>query len=282
MVNIFDYENYRDYLRDYFKEKKENNSSFSFQVFSSKAGFNRTFIHAVISGTKNLGKSSIGQISQAIGHKKKEQEYFENLVGYNQSERLNVKNRYFENLKALRNTDKGFSEARLIKQDQFDFYSQWYHAVIRSIINQVEFRNDYEWLAKAVRPQIKPSEARKSVELLLRLGLINKTQNGYYKVIDQTITTGKETLSHAVLKFHEAMTIHGLSALRDLPKDKRFLTGLTLGISRKTYDMLCEKIQTFVSEALEMAESDEDSDGVYHINFNLFPVSRTELKRRSV
>jgi len=280
MVNIFDYENYRDYLAAYFKEKKAQNPHFSYQVFSSKAGFNRTFMHAVVTGSKNLGKASIGQISQAIGHTKKEQEYFENLVGYNQSEKLAVKNRYFDNLKTIRNTGKGFSEARLLRQDQFDFYSQWHHAAIRSIINQVDFKDNYEWLAKTVRPQIKPSEARKSVELLERLGLIRKSPSGYYRISDKTISTGKETQSHAVLKFHEAMATHALSAIRELPRDKRFLTGLTLGISRKTYESLCEKMQSFVSEALDMAKKDEDSDGVYHMNFHLFPISRTDLKRR--
>jgi len=60
MVNVFDYEDYHLYLRDYFNEKKKHNPGFSYNVFSQKAGLNRTFIHAVVSEKKNLGIFDFG------------------------------------------------------------------------------------------------------------------------------------------------------------------------------------------------------------------------------
>ncbi|MFH0921415.1 MAG: TIGR02147 family protein [Fibrobacterota bacterium] len=277
MISVFDYDDYRQYLAAYYTEKKKGNPSYSYKVFTDKAGFkDKSFIYAVIQGTKNLGKSSIFQVSQAIGHNKAENEYFENLVGFTQAKSLQEKNHYFERLKKAR----GAGKARLLRQDEYAYLSQWYHVVIRSLIHQFGFKDDYAWLAKNVHPSILPTQAKKSVALLERLGLVVKTSGGSYKVVDKSLTTGPEIQSHAALNFHTEMGKLALDAINSLPKDKRFLTGLTLGISRKSYDALCGKLQEFVAEALQLAEKDEDSNSVYQINFQMFPVSNTGIQRR--
>ncbi len=281
MVTIYDYEDYREYLSDYYKKKKAQNPNFSYQVFSNMAKFkNKSFFHLVISGKKNLGNTSIYKISQAIGHSKKEEEYFQNLVCYNQAKTLKEQNHFLDRLKGVKNSGKQFSKARLLREDQFEYISKWYHAVIRSLINQFGYENDYTWLSRTLDPPILPKEAKKSVELLERLGLIKKQRNGKYIVSDKTISTGKEAHSHAALNFHVDMIKHALNAAEYQTKNKRFLTGLTLGISQKTYNLICNKLQDFSAEILDIAKNDDDSDCVFQVNFQMFPVTKTHIKRR--
>ena len=108
MLNLFDYEDYRQYLGDFFEGKKEQNPSYSWQVFSDKAGFgNKSFVRRVIKKERSLSKTSAYKISQAIGHSKKEAEYFENLIFYNQAENLKERDHYYDMLLAVKNSGQG-------------------------------------------------------------------------------------------------------------------------------------------------------------------------------
>jgi uncharacterized protein (TIGR02147 family) len=63
-----------------------------------------------------------------------------------------------------------------------------------------------------------------------------------------------------------------------VPQDKRNITGLTLGISEKTYLKLCEEIQQFRSKIVRIAEQDGEADRTYQLLFNFFPITNTAIK----
>ena len=86
MVRIFDYTDYRQYLADYYDHRKTESPGFSYTVLARKAGFkNKGFLHNVIHGHKNLSKTSVVKLSQALEHTRTQAEYFENLVFFNQA-----------------------------------------------------------------------------------------------------------------------------------------------------------------------------------------------------
>jgi uncharacterized protein (TIGR02147 family) len=135
------------------------------------------------------------------------------------------------------------------------------------------FKDDYHDLAKKVNPPIKPKEAKKAVLVLEKLGLIIKRKDGTFRVSDKTITAGKEIVQLGLQNFHLQTLDLAKIALQDLPKDKRNISGLTLGISRKTYDAMCKEIESFQARLLAMAEADGEATNVYQLNFHFFPVS---------
>ncbi len=60
MVNIYDYMNYRDFLRDYLNYKKEKNRSFTHREILKKMGINSTgFLSNIFSGKKNLNEQHV-------------------------------------------------------------------------------------------------------------------------------------------------------------------------------------------------------------------------------
>ncbi len=136
MVNIFDYTDFKKYLADYYEEKKSKNPNFSYQYLADKAGFkNRGFIYNIINGNKNVSKSNCFKISYALEHNKYEAEYFENLVAFYQAKNLKEINYFFDKINQIKNRGKGYTKTQLIRQDQYEFYSKWYHSAIRSIID---------------------------------------------------------------------------------------------------------------------------------------------------
>jgi len=78
----------------------------------------------------------------------------------------------WKSYKKLR-TIKGV-EVRNLSDNEFDFFEKWHHAVIRSLISILDFKDEYRALAKMVRPAITTGEAKESVGLLDKLGMIKK------------------------------------------------------------------------------------------------------------
>jgi uncharacterized protein (TIGR02147 family) len=135
------------------------------------------------------------------------------------------------------------------------------------------FNGDYKALGRSVRPRITHKQARMAVELLEKLGFVKKQKNGKHQVSNKSIATEPEVVSLAVLNFHKQAGELGLKALEELPKEQRNITGCMLGISKQTYDRICEEIRIFRSRLLQIAEADQAADMVYQLNFQLFPVS---------
>jgi uncharacterized protein (TIGR02147 family) len=282
MPNICDYTDYREFLKDHYREVKARNPNYSYQVLSMKAGFkSKGFLHNVIQGKRPISKKNIFGLSQALKLNKWETDYFENLVAFNRATRLQERNFYFERLSSIKTNGKTAWKPQVVRKDQFEFYSRLYNSVIRSIIDLHGFMGDYAWLAKMVIPRITPGQARKAVELMEKLGLIKKGKDGTYMVSEKSIATPPEIKTLAVLNFHRQSGELALKALSDLPREQRNMTGTTLGISKETYNRICDEITAFRTKLLEIAEADKKADTVYQLNFQFFPVSTKKSEGRS-
>jgi uncharacterized protein (TIGR02147 family) len=286
MINVFDYNDFRTYLADWYDAKKKDNPNFSFQLIANKAGIkNKGFIYNIIKGDKLLSKSNILKISKALGHNRYEADYFENLVAFNQTEDPTERKYFFEKLNRITNMGKPISPAQVLRKDQYKFYSNWHHAMIRSIIDMYEFRDDYKWLAKMVNPPVSVAQAKQSVRLLKKLELICKGDDGIYRISDKCLTTGKDFIHVAFQNFNLACTDLAKRAFTEFPLKVRNMSGLTLGVSECGYGKICEEIAHFQKKIMEIANTDEEADRVYQLNFHFFPTSNNDQqsrKRRTV
>lgn len=270
MPNIFAYMNYRDYLRDYYLEEKSRNPAFSFQVFANRAGFkSKSFLKLVIDGRKNLAKDSLAKMGNALKLGQKAFSYFEDLVAFNQTGSIKLRNFYFEKLAAYNPRSPG----RLVLRDQYEFYSKWHHNSIRELLDWFDFGEDYALLGKQLHPPISARMANQSVRLLLKLGLIEK-KGGRYVQADRIVTTGDEVQSLAVHNFHlQNLVLAGVS-LDSVPAQERDVSCLVLGLSHEGFRQVKSEIQMLRKRLLKIAEADSGQERVYHANFQLFPTSR--------
>ncbi len=281
MINVFDYSDFRKYLADYYADKKKANPRFSYQIIANKAGIkNKGFIYNIIKGNKALLKSNIYKISQALGHTRYEAEYFETLIAFSQTADVAGRKYLFEKMSAMKNLGKATSAAQVLRKDQYDFYSNWYHIMVRLIIGMYEFKGDYKWLSKMMDPPITATQAKHSIQLLEKLNLIRKGVEGVYRISDTNLTTGKDIMSIAFQNFHMACNDLAKRAFTQFPLAARNMTGLSLGISKDGYKKICDEIQNFQTKIIEMANADHGADQVYQLNFHFFPTSKSSPERK--
>lgn len=280
MKKVFTYLDYREFLGDWLASRKSADPSFSYQRFADLCGFRaKDFIYRVIKGQKNLSKPSGEAIARALRLSKRDAEYFLCLVDFNQGKEYENREKVYLRLQKLAQETSPKEERVLITHDQYALFSEWHHLVIRSLIGQYPFKDNYKELASRVYPSISEAQARKSVELLERLGFIERDHTGYYRITSQAITTGENVKRFALQHYYmDTMRLAG-EAMDKLPREKRNITGVTLGISQETYDVIVEKIQNFRRELAELADADMQADRVVQVNFQVFPVSDPDSER---
>jgi len=270
---IFEYLDYREFLKDYYQQKKNANPSFSLRVFSDKIGFKaKDFISRIMNGEKNLSIQSIPKVAKGLKLGKHETSFFMGLVKFNQARSMDERNTAFEEMQEVLKVIRFAEKQYLLGHCQYLIFSHWRHLTIRSLIGMFGFNGDYKTLAKQVSPKITVTEAKESVQLLEESMLIKKDAEGNYKLTDSAITTGDRTSRLALRGFHQHCLKLGADSIDRDPPDSRHISGLTLGISKESYHRIVERVNAFRKEIALIAEEDSDADKVYQMQFLLFPV----------
>jgi uncharacterized protein (TIGR02147 family) len=269
-VSIYDYTDYRQYLCDYYKEQKVKNPAFSYRYFARRAGFNSSGLYKdIVEGRTGITRSLILRFAMAMKLSKKQEEYFEIMVYFNDAKSIEEKKVYFERLIRYHN-----SKAFRIDASQYEYYSKWYYIAVRELLAIGNFSDDYSEIARALNPSITLEQARKAIDILKKLRLIRKEKNGYYKVVERILTTGSEVKSLAIAQFQKTMMDLANEAIDRHPARHRNISSITFSVSPQTYDDIKAELDACRKRILGMIDRSEKEDRVCQLNLQLFPLTR--------
>jgi uncharacterized protein (TIGR02147 family) len=271
-MNIFEYQNYRLYLKDYYLEQKAIHKGFSYRYFSKKAGINASaFLYYIIEGKRNLTKSTVVKISQAIGHCREEADYFENLVFFNQAQTISEKTTYYNTIINLRRP----VDIKQIETDRYEFYRKWYHSVIREVVTFFNFKDDYAALGAFLQPAISAKEAKESIRLLEQLGFIERDEQGLFHQTDTQIATHPKPIeTYMIEKFQMEMLELALKSYNGFSLKDRMSSSTTFSISDETFELIKKKTRELRREIADLALLDTSPNRVYQLTINAFPLCR--------
>ena len=271
-VDLFGYLDYRRYLKDWYAEVKKGRGSFSFRAFSKRAGFNSpNFFKLVMDGERNLTEESLSKFVVGLRLNKQEQEFFRNLVFFNQAHEEEKKALYYRRLIQSRK----FNQLKPIEKDQYEYCSTWYHPVVRELIASSGFDGTPAWLANHIYPPITESAAKKSLEVLENLGFIAKTSEKTWKQTNPIVSTGAEVTSLALFQYHLNMLDLTKDVMQKIPAPLRDISSMTLGVKKERVQELKNKIRDFRQDVLKIVSVDSHPEEVVQLNIQLFPVTRT-------
>ena len=275
MKSIFTYIDYRRFLNDYYKEKKRTCRHFSYRYFALKAGFTSpVFLKLVIEGKRNLSRTMIHRFGDAIGLNPKQSCFFEHLVLFNQAKTSMEKQEHYAVMVSM----IGRVAERQVEIDQYEYFSHWYTPVIRELICTNGFKGDGGKLAAMIIPPIKPKEARASIDLLLRLKLVERAPDGSFRRTFAALHGSAETSAISLRSFNRQMVERAIEAIDTMPADRRHASGVTAGVSRQTYNVIEAEIEAFKDRIIAIANNDEGSEYVCQLNIQLFPLSKTTVR----
>jgi uncharacterized protein (TIGR02147 family) len=274
-VNLYAYLDYRAFLRDWYEAAKHSGKAFSFRAFSKRAGFHSpNFFKLVMDGSRNLTEDSLAKFVIGLKLAKSEAEFFRSLVFFTQAKSHDEKNLFYKRLLQSRE----FSHLKSLEKNQYEYYSSWYHAVIRELIASPEFDGSAEWLARKVHPPIHPDQAEQSLKLLENLKLIRRVGPRRWKQTSVLVTTGPEVASLTLMNYHQTVLSLAREVLPVIPASQRDISAVTLGIAKEKLPELKKRIQAFRQEILKFVSLEEKPESVVLMSIQLFPLTQPTQK----
>lgn len=261
-------------MQDMYVFLKKTKKQFSFRFFSKEAGLSSpNFLKLVMDGQRNLTQSSIIKFSKAFKHTQQEIDFFENLVLFNQAQTSEEKNKFYLKLTKSRR----YREIKKLEKEQVQFYSHWVHSALREMVALSNFKEDVTWLSE--RLEVSEKEVKDSLDLLLKLNLIQRNKEGKLIQSDGLISAGPEIQKMSLINFHQEMLNKTKASLERVPSDQRDISAVTLGVSQDMLPALKECVAQFHQDMLAIISNSKCSlDQVYQLNIQLFPLSHKEKK----
>jgi len=269
---IFEYIDFKKYLEDYYSKRKSIDPAFSHAYICHRLGQgkSKSYFNNIVKGRATITPTFVDRFIELLELKPHEAKYFRALVNYNQTTSPHEKEFFFDQLVSLNSTPH-----KIVDKNAYEFYKDWFHTAIRALLDIIDFNNDYKALASKLYPSITLKQARESVDLLKKTGLIAKNSQGFWKPTDKVIVTGDFIKNALVKQFQMKCLDHGKSVLASETELGQRTITLTLSLSDEACDRITQRMEQFKSEIRSIVHKDEKpASKVVHVNLNLFPMSK--------
>ena len=276
MKPLLEYKSYRQYIADYYANRKAR-SSFSWQQFATMAGFSSpVYLKYVSEGRFNLSEAAAERVAQAMHLAEYERKFFVEMVKLDHAKSDREKRAAVSRMLSIAEAHK----AKIVDAESFRFFESWKNPVLRELAPAMPGAKPLA-LAHACRPEISAAEVSESLSFLVKANLLQKDKVGNYKQTDKTVTTGPMDFTPlAVRGLHRQMGEIALNAIEGVPQDERHFSGLTLGITREAYEKIVQKIAAFRKEIIAIATSETATDEVYRLNVQFFPMTNMSINKK--
>lgn len=278
-VSIAAFLDFREYLKAILDTARENGEPITNRKFAQAVHINSSsWLTNVLSGAKGITRETAQGISTFLDHDDWERRYFEILVDFNQAKTVEKRNACFTALKQhlLR---KGYHTLHVLEPDQYEFYSKWYYTAVRSLLGMFPMGDEYNRIGKLTSPSITAVQAKKSIKLLTRLGMIRKNDVGCYELTGSAITSGQGVRSLAVANFQRETMRLAIEALDRYTQDVRDISTVSVGVSDDGYKKITALLADCRKRIADISSADHNADRVYQINFQAFPLSKSKNGR---
>lgn len=274
MKEIVEYTDYRKFIQDYYDERKRT-SAFTWRDFARDAGFSSAvYLKYVCEGKKNLSINAAGSVAAAMGLVGFEQTYFVLMVSYAHAKGDEAKRAAFEDRCALARAHK----VRVLGNEEFDYFKSWKNPVLREIAPHMPGAKPLE-MAHVCKQKISAAEVSETLDFLVKSGLLKKDKNGNYSQTDKSLSMGPvDAVPVAARNMQRQMGEFAVKAL-DLPLSERDMSGVTMGITRQAYERIRKEIADFRRRVVAIASEDDETEQVYRLNLQFFPLSERLDKR---
>jgi uncharacterized protein (TIGR02147 family) len=251
-LNIYAYTDFRKYLGDYYLARKKAEKKFSHRFIQEHVGAGSAGWFAdVVKGRTSLAGAQAIKLAHLFKLKPTETDYFESMVFFGQAGSLEERNRYFQKMMAFKEV-----RADMVGMDRLEFYSKWYHGAVRELLFFYPFRGDYAELARKLSPPIRQAEARDSVSLLERLGMVEPNGRGGYRSKEAVLQKDPSFPSVVMANFMKSNMELAIEALDRYSKDERDISALTISFSDEAFGKVKEEIRALRKKMLALTEVD--------------------------
>jgi len=266
MKSIFEYKSYRQYMQDYYEDRKMH-GSFSWREFCRLAGFSSpNFLKLVSIGRSNLSKIKISAVAKAMGLVGFEEEYFKQMVLLEISDGDDAKKAALEEMNRIAQEQR----VRVVDSDAFQYYESWKYPVLRELAPMMPGATPRD-LADACKEYVSAEEVSDILKFLVNAGFLKKDGEKRFLQTEKTVVGSNKVMPIAIRSMHREMAKMAVRAVDRYTSTERYLTGITFSANAAAYDRIIDEVECCCKRVLSIVNEYEKTNQVFRINFQIFP-----------
>lgn len=269
--NLFDYFDYREFLQDYYLFHKKRNSAYSYRLFARKAKLGSpNYLKLVVDGKRRITDRTLYQFARGLGLSRDEEKYFRELVMYQEVSDPDSKEQHLRSLQKYQEKQR---TPTILKADRMKFLLDWHHGIIRELVKTKDFREDTAWIAKRLGNKITEAQAKESIDLMIRLQILRRNEDGSLEQCEPLLTSSDEVPSHVLRGLHRTFLRKAINSIFSAPIERRELSALVLPVPNSRMKEVKEEIKEFRKKMNRKYGLEKDCDDVYFVGLYMFPIT---------
>ena len=275
MKSIFEYLDYRAYMKDAYEERKSEYSFYSYRMMAESFGLFPSNVFRILHGDAHLPARCQSRALEVLGLTGRAADYFLLLINYARERSSQAKSEILEKALALRDVSRKSLEER-----ELEYFDHWWVAVVRALLEITKGRAVPGEIGELLTPSVREEDVRASLELLEELKLIKKASSGRLLPSQAHLTAGGEAKSKAVHRFQRQILSLAADSLERFPAEVRDVSTLTLSMDERTFSEIRELIRECRRQIQKLVEESKTPDRVMQLAMAFFPAAGVEGRKK--
>ena len=267
MHRVYSYLDYRVYLQDEQATRKDADPTCTYRKLATLLEIDPGQLTRILRGKCPLPFRFVPVVGDLFAMDRRACAYFEELLRLERARSQDEKHRSQERLAALRGV-----AVSPVDSARAEYYTHWYHSVIRALLGLGPFREDFTALGQMCIPPITPEQARQSIQILEDLGLVRRDEQMVLRPADAHLTTGDGVSPQVLRNFHDQAIVLARDALEKIPPGERDISALTASVDAKGLAILRDMARELRQRVQTLSHGTRDPDRVFQLNIQMFPV----------
>lgn len=269
MRSVFEYLEYRDLLKEAYDERKATMPLFSYRMMGDRLEVDGSYLFRILQKELHLPSRCLPRAVEFLGLTGRSAEYFQLLAAYQRERGTKARQEILEKALSLRDVERS-----KLQNDELAFFNNWWVVAVRCLLEVVNGRANPAEIAGRIQPSISEEDARKSLDLLLELGLVKKASSGKL-VLAQTHLTAASgpDKALAVQGFQKKMLRLAEESFERFPKGQRDVSTLSVAIDELAWKEIREMLRESRRQIQKRVEESTHPDRVMQIVMAFFPLA---------
>lgn len=272
MLEIYQYNQASQFLRDAWTEKKKRNKAFSLRAWSRQLGFaNNAPLSLMLAGKRHIPKKYVPTFISSLELSPDEGLFLETLVEMEKAKSIQQKCFYEERLKALSpRPPLGFFEI-----ESFKFLGNPLHTAILEMSDLKGFVSDPVELQKRLRIETTLTEVKSAFERLVKLGLLVKDSRGCWIKTQKHLTNRADIADQGSQEYHRNVSKMAAEQVGLQSVAEREFNGYAINVKKSDLPKAKKLIREFIQNfAKKIESSPQTGEETYQLNVQFFGLTK--------
>jgi uncharacterized protein (TIGR02147 family) len=269
MKQIFEYVDYRLFLKDQFEARKAADRKFSYREFADAIQIDTSNLYKILNGQAHLPARCHSYAIEYLDLAGRSSEYFILLLTYARERRNSVKMEILERAMALREV-----ACRQIDESQLEqYFGDWWVSAVRSFLEVNDGRAVPGEIASRLVPHVDEGDVARALEVLVAVGMVRKGASDRLVPVEAHVTASGEIKTRAVRHYQERILALASESVRRFEPRDRDISTITMSIDEKA----ATRIQEVLKECRRQVQIEVDEakrpDRVMQLCMAFFPLA---------